>query len=100
MSKAALDKFTTCTALELGPLGVRVNCINPGFVLGTDIMLKAGYTKEQVEETIKLGNVHSTPLGRAANPDDCAKAIAFLSNYIIKMFKKSFKNFSLIPFFN
>lgn len=32
MSKAALDQFTKCSALDLGPKGIRVNSINPGFL--------------------------------------------------------------------
>ena len=32
MSKAALDNFTRASALELGPDGIRVNCINPGYI--------------------------------------------------------------------
>ncbi|ETN64859.1 short-chain dehydrogenase [Anopheles darlingi] len=30
VSKAALDQFTRCTALDLAPKGVRVNSVNPG----------------------------------------------------------------------
>ncbi|CAG2123605.1 unnamed protein product, partial [Medioppia subpectinata] len=32
MSKCALDMFTKCLALELGPKGIRVNAINPSTV--------------------------------------------------------------------
>jgi len=32
MSKAALDQFTRCLALEMAPKGVRVNAVNPGTV--------------------------------------------------------------------
>lgn len=30
ISKAAVDQFTRCSALELAAKGVRVNCVNPG----------------------------------------------------------------------
>ena len=30
LSKAAVDQFTRCVALELAPKNVRVNCVNPG----------------------------------------------------------------------
>lgn len=30
MSKAAVDQFTRCVALDLAPKQVRVNCVNPG----------------------------------------------------------------------
>lgn len=32
MSKAAIDQFTRCTALELAPKQVRVNAVNPGMI--------------------------------------------------------------------
>lgn len=33
VSKAAVDQFTSCTALELASKGVRVNSVNPGVTL-------------------------------------------------------------------
>lgn len=37
MSKAALDQFTKCLALEMAPKGVRVNAVNPGMKDGTKV---------------------------------------------------------------
>ena len=49
MSKAALDQFTRCTALELAPKGVRVNNVNPGVVI-TNIHKRAGMDEEKYQQ--------------------------------------------------
>ena len=46
MSKAALDQFTKCVALELADKGVRVNSVNPGVII-TDLHKRAGQNDEQ-----------------------------------------------------
>lgn len=69
-SKAALIGFTRALAKEVGPSGVRVNCIAPG-VIDTHMMDEYGeQTKAQLAE--------ETPLGRLGTPQDVAKAAAFL----------------------
>ena len=69
-SKAALIGFTRALAKELGPSGVRVNCIAPG-VIDTHMM------DEHSEETKAL-LAQETPLGRLGTPQDVARAAAFL----------------------
>ncbi|XP_013380586.1 uncharacterized protein LOC106151736 isoform X2 [Lingula anatina] len=44
MSKAALDQYTRCAALELAPKQVRVNAVNPG-VIETVILKRAGMSE-------------------------------------------------------
>jgi NAD(P)-dependent dehydrogenase (short-subunit alcohol dehydrogenase family) len=51
ISKAALDQFTKCIALELADKGVRVNSVNPGVVI-TDIHRRAGQTEEQYTKVL------------------------------------------------
>ncbi|MFN3413883.1 MAG: SDR family NAD(P)-dependent oxidoreductase, partial [Thermoanaerobaculum sp.] len=41
VSKAAVDQLTHCLALELGPLGIRVNAVNPGVVV-TELHRRGG----------------------------------------------------------
>ena len=48
-AKAALIGFSRTLAVELGPLGIRVNCVAPGLVYPTD---STRDTKEDVKETI------------------------------------------------
>ena len=69
-SKAAIIGFTKALAKELGPSGVRVNCVAPG-VIDTAMM------DEHSEET-KAILAEETPLGRLGTPEDVAKACAFL----------------------
>jgi len=69
-SKAALIGLTRALAKELGPSGVRVNCIAPG-VIDTKMM------DEHSEET-KAILADETPLGRLGTPQDVAAAAAFL----------------------
>ncbi|CAH0731993.1 unnamed protein product, partial [Brenthis ino] len=78
ISKAALDHFTKCTALELAPDGVRVNSVNPGFVK-TNILKDTGLTEDQLEMHAK--NVMSKrPLKIAVEADEVASVIAFLAS--------------------
>ena len=69
-SKAALIGLTQALAKELGPSGVRVNCIAPG-VIDTRMM------DEHSEETKQM-LAEETPLGRLGTGEDVAKAAAFL----------------------
>ncbi|KAK7097374.1 hypothetical protein V1264_004363 [Littorina saxatilis] len=83
MTKAAMDMFTQCLALELAPKGVRVNSVNPGSTasLITRRSSTGGLntTDEQYTEFLKLmGTRH--PLGGVAQPEDVAKTIAFLAS--------------------
>ena len=69
-SKAAIIGLTQALAKELGPSGIRVNCIAPG-VIDTKMM------DEHSEET-KAILADETPLGRLGTGEDVAKATAFL----------------------
>lgn len=71
-AKAGVEMLTRCAAMELGPFGVRVAGIGPGFI---DTPLTA-FT--HVVPAIRDAYVASTPLGRAGQPDDIADAALFL----------------------
>jgi 3-oxoacyl-[acyl-carrier protein] reductase len=72
-AKSALVGFSRNLAAELGPLGIRVNCVAPGLVYPTDA---SRATKEDVKEAI----VAQTPLRRIANPTDVAGPVLFLAS--------------------
>jgi len=77
MSKASVDHFTRCAALELASKGVRINCVNPALIV-TDFHLNLGMSTEQYAEFIEFyGKQH--PVGRVGQPWEVVNAIAFLS---------------------
>jgi len=59
--------------VEVGPLGIRVNCIEPGIILTERIKRLA---EERDVGTDK--NLASIPLGRHGSPEDCANVVEFL----------------------
>lgn len=52
ISKAALDQFTQCTALDLAARHIRVNSVNPAFVK-TPILQTVGVPEDQMEQVIE-----------------------------------------------
>lgn len=78
MSKAAIDQFTSCIALELAPKQVRVNSVCPGVII-TDVHKRAGLDEEQYAQFLeKCKQTHA--LGRPGQVDEVAHAIAFLAS--------------------
>uniref|UniRef100_A0A0K0G2H3 3-oxoacyl-[acyl-carrier-protein] reductase FabG n=1 Tax=Strongyloides venezuelensis TaxID=75913 RepID=A0A0K0G2H3_STRVS len=77
MSKAALDQFTKCLALEVAP-EVRVNSVNPGVIV-TEIHKRAGMDESTYAAFLeKCKSTHI--LGRAGEDIEVAKAIYFLAS--------------------
>ncbi|WP_305784003.1 2,3-dihydro-2,3-dihydroxybenzoate dehydrogenase [Symbioplanes lichenis] len=82
-AKAAAAHFTRCLGVELAPYGIRCNVVSPG---STDTAMQRGMWADPVAgaagvvagspELFKLG----IPLGRIADPDDVAAAVAFLAS--------------------
>ena len=72
-AKAGLAMLTEVAALELGPRGIRVNAVSPGFVAHP-----AHRTRVECPRRPRGINVENTALGRAGTPEDIADAVAFL----------------------
>ena len=70
-AKGAVITFTQALAKELGPSGIRVNCVAPG-VIETDMM--AAFSAED-----KALLADETPLCRIGRPEDVAAAVVFLA---------------------
>ena len=71
-SKGAVIALTQALAKELGPSGIRVNCVAPGVIL-TDMC--ADIDPEILEEMAQ-----EAPVGRNGKPEDVAKAMDFLAD--------------------
>lgn len=71
-SKAAVVSMTLSLSKELGPRGIRVNCVSPG-------LTRTDMTQDLPPELFdKLRSL--TPLGRLGTPEDVAKVIGFFAS--------------------
>ena len=71
-TKGAVIALTKSLAKELGPSGIRVNCVAPGVIL-TDMCANV-----DPEVLAEMGE--ETPVGRNGTPEDVAKAMEYLAN--------------------
>ncbi|WP_187262494.1 SDR family NAD(P)-dependent oxidoreductase [Pontibacter beigongshangensis] len=71
-AKSGIEGMTKAMAVELSPLGIRVNCIAPGFI-ATDMSAKA--LDNDPERKNKV--LSRTPMGRLGAPADVAEAVYF-----------------------
>jgi 3-oxoacyl-[acyl-carrier protein] reductase len=73
-AKGAMITWTRALAAELGPKGVRVNCVAPGLILGTRFH-DTHTTKESADETVR-----GIPLGRGGVAEDIARPVVYLAS--------------------
>ena len=78
-SKAALEHLTRCWALELAPLGVRVNAIAAGTTESGALTGMMALSPEQAAD-IKGQEREQIPLKRRGNPNDVAGWIVSLAD--------------------
>lgn len=78
LSKATLDHFTRCAALELASSGVRVNSVNPGPV-DNDFLAKNGPEGDDIEGR-KKALVNALALGYVATNEEVGELILFLAS--------------------
>jgi 3-oxoacyl-[acyl-carrier protein] reductase len=77
-AKAGIQGFTRTLAMELGPFGINVNAVAPGFIVTemTDATAaRVGLSSEQMQA--KAAEI--TPLRRVGQPSDIARVVAFLA---------------------
>jgi NAD(P)-dependent dehydrogenase (short-subunit alcohol dehydrogenase family) len=77
-TKAAVRSFARSLAAELGPRGIRVNALSPGYV-PTEIQAKMGLSPEALAG-FETNIVNTVPLGRSGRADEIAKAALFLAS--------------------
>ncbi|MGC2855616.1 SDR family NAD(P)-dependent oxidoreductase [Novispirillum sp. DQ9] len=71
-AKAGIVGLTLAAAKELGPAGIRVNAVAPGFI-DTDMTAR-------FDEAARAGRIAATPLGRLGTAEDVAAAVLFLAS--------------------
>jgi NAD(P)-dependent dehydrogenase (short-subunit alcohol dehydrogenase family) len=71
-SKGGVAMLTRCMALELAPLGIRVNAVSPGYIETT--LTGPIFAVERYRAAV----LARTPLGRLGTPRDVARVVAFL----------------------
>jgi NAD(P)-dependent dehydrogenase (short-subunit alcohol dehydrogenase family) len=71
-SKAALEMLTRSAAVELGPFGIRVNAVSPGFV---DVESSANPVTAAYADAVSIN-----PLGRPGRPEDIAAGVFWLAS--------------------
>ena len=79
-TKAAVRSFARSWTVDLKHRKIRVNAVSPGMI--STPMLSGqgmGLSEEQVEQ-FKKSVLNNVPLGRVGNPDEIAKAVAFLAS--------------------
>ena len=75
-TKAAVRSFARSWTVELKDRKIRVNALSPG---PTATAARSGWPEEQFEQ-FKKSVINSVPMGRMGNPDEIAKAVAFLAS--------------------
>lgn len=71
-TKGAVISFTKALAKEVGPSGIRVNCVSPG-VIRTD--MNSHLSEEDINALAE-----ETPLGRIGRPEEVAAAVCWLAS--------------------
>jgi NAD(P)-dependent dehydrogenase (short-subunit alcohol dehydrogenase family) len=74
-AKSAVNGLTKSLALELGPAGITVNAVPPGFI--DTPMLRTAEERGRLGATISE-HIARTPVRRVGKPEDIAAAVAFL----------------------
>ena len=75
-SKGGLDAVTLSMAAELGPYGINVNGISPGYIAGTDIGPKEFLNNDAIQREY----LNKIPLERFGQVEDCVGAVVFLAS--------------------
>lgn len=78
-TKAALRSFARTWAVDLRGKNIRVNVVSPGTVVTPAYKSELGMNDDQIK-AFEAQAASTTPLGRAGNPDEIAKAVVFLAS--------------------
>jgi 3-oxoacyl-[acyl-carrier protein] reductase len=78
-AKAGLQGFTKTLAIELGPFGVTVNAIAPGFI-ATEMTAKTAERMGISFEDFKAGAAKQIPVRRVGAPEDVAATVSYFAS--------------------
>ncbi len=78
-SKWAVRGMTKAAAMELGPYGIRVNSIHPGFIL-TAMGVPDGVDPSEIHELLDSHTARLAPMGRSGTPEEIAQLALFLAS--------------------
>ena len=73
-AKGAVDQLTKCAALDVAPMGIRVNSVSPGWIWTREVLKAANYEKEKYD--VIWGKYHM--LRRCGYPEEVASVCMFL----------------------
>ena len=79
MAKAACESLTVNLAMEVAPLGIRVNCIKPGPIM-TPFWDELASQGADIDSLLTGIAAHEVPMGRIGTPDDIAGPALFLAS--------------------
>jgi NAD(P)-dependent dehydrogenase (short-subunit alcohol dehydrogenase family) len=86
-AKWALEGLMRTLALELGPRGIRVNAVCPGFVEGANsdrAMRHLAEASGMTPDAVRNGLIQKTALGRFVTSEDVANAVLFLASRLAR----------------
>ncbi|MEU4595570.1 3-oxoacyl-ACP reductase FabG [Nocardia sp. NPDC023988] len=78
-AKAGIQGLTRTLAMELGPFGIRVNAVAPGFI-ATEMTAATADRMGVSAEDLQAKTAEITPLRRVGTPADIANVVAFLAS--------------------
>lgn len=84
-SKAALRTYSKSISKELGPKGIRVNSVSPGWIMTEatadflQLLSAGGRTIEEARQSV-LDALGGIPIGRGAEPEEVADLIAYIAS--------------------
>jgi 3-oxoacyl-[acyl-carrier protein] reductase len=81
--RGAVASWAKTLALELGPFGITVNNVLPGFTMTgrlQSIISSIAERENKTKEEVQIDMIHTIPAGRIADSNEVAAAIAFLAS--------------------
>lgn len=79
-AKAGIMSLTRGLARHLGRFNIRINCLNPGSIAGTDLMSEFYEAHPEARQKDKIVLARKIPIGRAGRPTDVAHFALFLAS--------------------